>query len=1302
MAPPPEYDKEPKAPDKSATNISTEDSKLLHNLVNDQHTNSDHKPTNTAATVEVECLISAEGRETVNTRDKGAPSILSPVVPGPTLTSPERLNNKHVETLDDGQLRALLDEAITYKCPKDREGVAGGGGAGRAGVRGGGAHAGRRARGGRAARAAGPSRAAALQLAAGPASLLSEEPARGAGYLATVRCVNPPPLAERRVSASDANTPAEMELLNRRNKPMFPMTYTARATLEIGSGSVCSGRAVTTTTASNQRQLDQGGGMHELPELEARTAPRTDRPRGPVALCRHYHSAEDQPVGQAGNVTSKKKHTDNSQLWADNVDNWYKGLSTYTHPLYYSNDNQTETRLVNTKAMDNKNKQNNIAATSMESKSDLKYAGASHDNNCDDAGLKDDLEINVMSRIPEPNRLKESRGFRDVRRYDDGLNRVGNSKHDYDDCDIDLRKKYRKQVGGNLVVPTPSDRNPRNIRRMTIGQIALPQTQDTFCTDTDENTKSINSIDMQESSYSINKNEGTSPGDFSQFEGASSSLCASPNKAPGDTNANKQSQSLDHPAKDCNSCDEVEDISWLTTPTSDNHSEGKDIEMTEVKSKNLSIYSIENLNISNIDNLDMSNIENLTVCDIEGSFEQFMLNQQVFLQSIEGEGDGNSIMLVTQDSEKENIIEPVSEPETCSSNKDVEPSLQSLWSRCPDPMCGDHNCQAGNHSKPRDEQNSTNDQIVLAQLPNNAYIFLTLPQPLTSHNNVNISVQPRQIENSNDVNPIVSKSNNKSNNTKKKKQKASGGTSDQAVSSDAKKSALDKNILKVLLFENLFNNNVNENISHTSEVPAITSKEVDSAISFSCITTPEVVSSCNTTSSTAQSAVAVDPKPRSVISSSFNGLPLSRPNYGATGNSAPEEYKKSLDENGNSVQGFSSPLSGSSQHKKPRRKKSSKNETVIDCQQIDGYQGDKDVNELLRFIESNADNGRGPKLGRVKHKDDSDDKSGKKRSTERRKDKENKIKRATSMEELSRTKIEDLTDVTESPLRSDKKERRSDAPNKAERRSWGDDARDTILYSDPPDCPAAAELTDFQTVTKKRKPRRRTDEPEPAPRRTRPPSPRPRRESAPPSDRSNDSNDDMDSTSRAHVTTSLTSSSPATSYGDGAAPPAAAPADADGYPALDARQAARRRDKAPTLRRKERTTPPADGGAAEAPAPDVVADRRPAVILLDSGARPRDMDGVTFGFELNEQLLGGGARRPRCELALGALSRPRCDLVRDAADAVAVRAGLSALRYVPPAAPPDAAQLLQLVDYVAAAWDDVMRAAPSKLRYYTE
>lgn len=54
MAPPLEYDKEPKAPDKSAATIANEDSKLLHSIVNDQQTNSDHKPANLAANTEVE------------------------------------------------------------------------------------------------------------------------------------------------------------------------------------------------------------------------------------------------------------------------------------------------------------------------------------------------------------------------------------------------------------------------------------------------------------------------------------------------------------------------------------------------------------------------------------------------------------------------------------------------------------------------------------------------------------------------------------------------------------------------------------------------------------------------------------------------------------------------------------------------------------------------------------------------------------------------------------------------------------------------------------------------------------------------------------------------------------------------------------------------------------------------------------------------------------------------------------------------------------------------------------------------
>lgn len=316
--------------------------------------------------------------------------------------------------------------------------------------------------------------------------------------------------------------------------------------------------------------------------------------------------------------------------------------------------------------------------------------------------------------------------------------------------------------------------------------------------------------------------------------------------------------------------------------------------------------------------------------------------------------------------------------------------------------------------------------------------------------------------------------------------------------------------------------------------------------------------------------------------------------------------------------------------------------------------------------------------------------------------------------------------MTESPLRGDKKERRSDnTPAKAERRSWGEDARDALAYTElAADSPAAAaELTDFQTVTKKRKPRRRTDEPdrEPAPRRARPPSPRARRESAPPSDRSNDSNDDMDSV---HSLPAAPAPAPPPAapapphasyaeiartrhnipdliescnfYAEGAAAAAGdaagdapgepggdggadAAGDADGYPALEARAAARRREMkpAPPLRRERKPAPPPHE------APDVVADRRPPVILLDSAARPRDMDGVTFGFDINEQLLSSGARRPRC------------DLLRDAPEpGVRVRTACAALRYVAPEPPPDTAALLQLVDYVGAGECRAARRAP--------
>ncbi|CAB3220612.1 unnamed protein product [Arctia plantaginis] len=1311
MAPPPEYDKEPKAPDKSASSISTEDSKLLHNLVNEQHTNSDHKSTNTVTAVEVE-------------------------------------NKKHIETLDDGQLKALLDEAINYKNPKDREGKSDifkellekaeqetDEQACEAAAR---TLSGCRStrRGGRrgpplphsnslqdlvAALAAEPPRkhhvrhhppphapqpnvsARAIHGGSLPSgvdtSSLSEEPARGAGYLATVRCVNPPPLAERRVSASDANTPAEMELLNRRSKPMFPMTYTARATLEIGSGAVCSGRAVTTTTSSNQvrttttsattpattiacqvpdsdpqmklmnalcpRSDTDQGGCEQIPEVKvqlnikeketesASTSDlkgKTNIPRGPKEPDSNVNKKEEClrefPKSDIKPVKGKPYSQKPPKSWVDNVDNWYKTLSVnYPEPLkiIYHDSNKV-------------NKQYKINEVTVDQSSNYTQKKISDSQPAIQEIIS--AEDKHMTQEQCTFEIKKSASYSSkllkIKESNNHVNNQNSEEFSLSNCRTDFEKDIikgkmkimmKKKKKHDLVAPTLCDINPRNIRPMSIGSPKKHLKTDPVA------SKEI--VELPDNPVDINSN--------------SVNICTeNANAAAGSNQVSKC------PPGCCKTTKKREQLKELTDMF-----------------KKLSNYASADIELKDMQSDQRHKNKN-------NSFSKYVALQQKLLLEIESLQDEitnhEQVHDVTTDSNmRENKTNlQVHIPTDVKQKESLE--LVPLTS------ISEETCEGVVQTCHVEENPVNNDSEISNELSNNAYVLLTLP----SSNNTEYYASE-----------ITSKPK-----TGKKKDNLSLASSH----ANKKEEILNKNILKVLLFENLFKNNSNEK-SVTPEVSAITNHEVDSAISFSCITTPEVVASCNTTSSTSQAAVAVDPKPRSVISSSFNGLPLSRPNYGSMGTAASDDYKvlvayKSIDENGNSVQGFSSPLSGSSQHKKPRRKKSSKNETVIDCQQIDGYQGDKDVNELLRFIESNADNGRGAKLSRVKHKDDSDDKTGKKRSSERRKDKESKIKRASSLEELSRTKIEDLTDATEGSLRGEKKDRREHAPAKQERRSWGDDAREPLE-------PAPSELTDFQTVTKKRKPRRRADESErDPPRRARPPSPRARRESAPPSDRSNDSNDDLDSVHSLpdaprpppapalpaphasyaeiartrHNIPDLIESCNFYAEGEGAPrPETAPPGDADGYPALDARAAAaRRRDlkaAAVSLRRdrKERAAPAAEGARApDCPAPDVVADRRPPVILLDSAVRPRDMDGVTFGFDINEQLLSGPARRPRC------------DLLRDAlAAAVPVRAA-AALRYVPPDAPHDTHHLCQIVDYVGAAWEDVLRCGNGKVRYFNE
>ncbi|CAH0595419.1 unnamed protein product [Chrysodeixis includens] len=1133
-------------------------------------------------------------------------------------------------------------------------------------------------------------------------SLLSEEPARGAGYLATVRCVNPPPLAERRVSASDANTPAEMELLNRRSKPMFPMTYTARATLEIGSGSVCSGRAVTTTTASNQvahdtrrdpallyghllpkNQRNQPKTTPEIPQSEklmnALRPKKNDLEDGSleahlkvydINASNRYISEPHNPTYSHVNVDtmeetslhrvprndhdlsvntiSKPNYENYSQLWTNHVDNWYRGLADQR--VYYADIVRMQNQHTN---VVNQNMNSIIRTTILNNSTPvLSFERYQVDNI---------IPQHIVSYQPRANVVEENNHyFSNTRNQDNGLRGIiKNDRYDqynrYDN-DIILRKQYRKQKSSNLAVPTLSQINPRNWRPMTIGSPERRARQILSRTETTNKTK----LNEDKGQHKVIVEQST------EVPPTSNDVT----ECVGDTTKDISSRFNTEPSilKYTDTIEENNKYSLSVTNVNFSNS----IEKTEVTDTNNGIELTE---------FKSSKLENVT----KNKFADFFASQEELLKSLDNVEEFEETIeiktcrgidsipeeIITTDEYIDSIPEEIittndyieETPEDISYHVydvvDVDVSVIKEWV---DTSVENNDLITGSEEIADDDGTIT--ERMLAEIPNNSFIFLTVPQPLIYPVNTDNTDNTKSTfdNNNNDSTPILI--------NEEKEQPF-----ECPVNTDTKKKTIiDKNALKVLLLQNLLKNNVIENPSGDAGVSAITGEEVDSAISFSCITTPEVVASCNTTSSSAQSAVAVDPKPRSMISSSFNGLPLSRPNYGSTGSSATDDYKKSLDENGNSVQGFSSPLSGSSQHKKPRRKKSSKNETVIDCQQIDGYQGDKDVNELLRFIESNADNGRAPKLGRVKHKDDSEDKSGKKRSTERRKDKENKIKRASSLEELSRTKIEDLTDVAESPLRGDKKDRRGDhPPAKAERRSWGEDARDALAFTElPQDSPvAAAELTDFQTVTKKRKPRRRPDEPdrEPAPRRARPPLPAraasPRR---PPTAATTPTTTWTPCTpcpprpapprpprrpaarllrgDRAHATQHPRPYRVLQFLREGAAaPPATRPGERrpSGGAAAGARTATRagasrrrRRDLKPALLRRERKPAPPPHEA-----PDVVADRRPPVILLDSAARPRDMDGVTFGFDINEQLLSTGARRPRCDLLRDAPS-PAC------------------------------------------------------------
>lgn len=586
------------------------------------------------------------------------------------------------------------------------------------------------------------------------------------------------------------------------------MTYTARATLEIGSGSVCSGRAVTTTTPSNQVRTPRL--LSHRPGAPGARPPRHGEPRGPNLLTHRVHHTDQRCLPMCDRtlksstenerIQRSEHRTDDSWPSANYVDHWYKSLSTnYTDPLHYA------IRDVPTDPI------NSNSTNIIENNFISPFTRTSRHNNSPDFSLKHNINnSNIISELPEyvtVNELKtkESLNFSEMRHPDEGAHGIVDS-FEYDmNCDMKLKKKYRDRVGNHLAVPKLSDSNPRNIRPMSIAQPLS---------------------DNQQSSHSIGSHHMEKHPQETKQTDASKICC---NEMDGTNTIFNDVQSELNNIEDINSVkssqifySSTEDNTWLTKPRvglKSNKSQGGDVELTDVKTSH-SQKSYDSLS--------------------KDSFTEYVSKQQKLLESI-GNSEESNIMTTACNDEKVEICQELNIPESVTSDSD-DKAQYPTEQKCSNSACEDkieilrcaNQPEGESTTRPDEHEHSPkSDRIILTQLPNNAYIFLTLPKPLVSpsNSNVNTPVQIIELENTNDIKPPASESNSRPNIVKKKRQKMAP---EHPACSDTKKSALDKNVLKVLLFESLFKNNANENLVHNSGVSAITNHEVGFPLWLKC------------------------------------------------------------------------------------------------------------------------------------------------------------------------------------------------------------------------------------------------------------------------------------------------------------------------------------------------------------------------------------------------------------------------------------------------------------------------------------
>ncbi|XP_012287984.1 uncharacterized protein LOC105703852 isoform X2 [Orussus abietinus] len=209
--------------------------------------------------------------------------------------------------------------------------------------------------------------------------------------------------------------------------------------------------------------------------------------------------------------------------------------------------------------------------------------------------------------------------------------------------------------------------------------------------------------------------------------------------------------------------------------------------------------------------------------------------------------------------------------------------------------------------------------------------------------------------------------------------------------------------------------------------------------------------------------------------------------------------KKSLDENGNAVQGYNG------ERKKPRRKHTQEpNVIVYKAENVKGHRND-DIDSLINFIENKESKGKKGKTGNaVRVKSSSGAKPRTREKDSKREQLSAKLQKSNSLEEISKTKLEDLTAEKSSSssgassvssqqgtinvaLRRAKQRSTGDATVdcRGDRRSWGTEEGQSIYCNDTGDDYATRRNSnkkinpdpepepEFLVVTKKKKSKKR-------------------------------------------------------------------------------------------------------------------------------------------------------------------------------------------------------------------------------------